>query len=418
MQKHILAIGAILFSTAIFVAGNGLLGLVIPARAHFAGFSELAIGLIGSAYFAGFVSGCFAGPRLLERVGHIRLFAIGAGVAAASTLVQSLVMSEFTWCLTRALFGFAAANMYMVIESWLNERATNEVRGRIFSSYLIVNFSSLIVGQMLYSTARVESSALFSFCAIAYSLCLVPVCMTRLPQPMRVSVPVLRPLRIYRMAPVGIVGCIAVGLANGAIWTLAPVYALGHGFNKGWLSLFMSLFTLGGALIQLPLGRFSDRMDRRVIIALVCAVSASLGAWIALAGHASRSELLLLITFFGFSALPLYGLTVAHTNDRIAREDFIEASAALLMLSSLASVIGPPVAAIVIGYAGIGALFFYTAVIHATMAAFTLFRLRIKDAPTDAHRDRFEASPALAQASPVSAELDPRSPETSNRVAA
>ena len=407
MQRTIVAIGAILFSTAIFVAGNGLVGLLIPARAHFAGFSELAIGLIGSAYYAGFVSGCFAGTRLLERVGHIRLFAIGAGVAAASTLAQSMFPSEVVWSLMRGLFGFAAANMYMVIESWLNERATNEVRGRIFSFYLIVNFTSIILGQMLYSTARVESAALFSLCAIAYSLCLIPVCLTRLPQPMSVRVPAVRPLRIYRIAPVGIAGCIAVGLANGAIWTLAPVYALDHGFAKGWLSLFMSLFTLGGALIQVPLGRFSDRMDRRLIIASVCSVSAALGATIALIGHANRFELLGLITLFGFSALPLYGLTVAHTNDRIAREDFIEASAALLMLSSLASVVGPPVAAIVMGYAGAASLFLYTATVHAAMGIFTMVRLRIKDAPASEHRGAFE--PVPQQSSPAASELDPRS---------
>ena len=307
----------------------------------------------------------------------------------------------------RGSFGFAAANMYMVIESWLNERATNEVRGRIFSSYLIVNFSSIILGQMLYSTARVESAALFSLCAIAYSLCLIPVCLTRLPQPISVRVPAVRPMRIFRMAPVGIAGCIAVGLANGAIWTLAPVYALDHGFAKGWLSLFMSLFTLGGALIQLPLGRFSDRMDRRVIIASVCAVSAGLGATIALAGHASRPELLGLVTLFGFSALPLYGLTVAHTNDRIAREDFIEASAALLMLSSLASVIGPPVAAAVMGYAGTASLFLCTATVHAAMAVFTVVRLRIKDAAPSAHHAAYK--PVPQQSSPIASELDPRS---------
>ena len=415
MHKHILSIGTILLSTAVFVAGNGLLGLLIPARGHIAGFSALAIGLIGSAYFAGFVSGCFAGTRLLTRVGHIRLFAIGAGLAAACTLIQSMFLSAPVWSLMRVLFGFAAANMYMVIESWLNERASNENRGRIFAAYLVVNFSSLVVGQMLYATGRVESGALFSLSAIAYSLCLVPVCLTRLPQPMSVRVPALRPFRIYRQAPVGIVGCIAVGLANGAIWTLAPVYALGHGFSKGWLSLFMSLFTLGGALIQLPLGRFSDRMDRRVIIALVCTLSAILGAWIALTVQATREELLILVTLFGFTALPLYGLTVAHTNDRIAREDFIEASASLLMLSSLASVLGPPIAAVMMGRFGIGALFLYTATIHASMAVFTLWRLQARDAPAETHRDRFE--PAPSEATPVSAELDPRSPETAHRAA-
>jgi len=415
MRKQILSIGAILFSMAIFIVGNGLVGLLIPARAHLSGFSDLSIGLIGSAYFAGFVSGCFMGPGLLARTGHIRLFAIGAGLAAATTLVQSMTMSAFVWMLMRTIFGFAAANIYMVIESWLNDRATNEIRGRIFSAYLIINFSSLIFGQMLYATARAESAALFSLCAIAYSLCLIPVCLTRLSQPTAASVPMLRPLRLYRLAPVGVIGCVAVGLANGAIWTLAPVYALNHGLAKGWLSLFMSVFTLGGALIQFPLGRFSDRMDRRVIIATVCLISALLGVTIALSGNMGWTKLFVLITLFGFSALPLYGLTVAHTNDRIAREDFVEASATLLMVSSLASVVGPLIAAVAIEFGGSGSLFLYTAVIHSSMAMFTFYRLRIKDSPAT-HHDRFE--PLVEQSSPALATLDPRSPETPDQAAA
>jgi len=416
MRKQIFSVAAILFSMAIFIVGNGLVGLLIPARAHLSGFSDFSIGLIGSAYFAGFVTGCFAGPNLLARVGHVRLFAIGAGFAAATTLVQSMALSEIVWCLTRALFGFAAANIYMVIESWLNDRASNEIRGRIFSAYLIVNFSSLILGQMLYATSRVESASLFSLCAIAYSLCLIPVCMTRLPQPVAETIPILRPMRFYKLAPVGIVACIAVGLANGAIWTLAPVYALNHGFTKGWLSVFMSVFTLGGALIQVPLGRFSDRLDRRTIIAAVCVVSAALGAAIAFWHSATRWELLLLMACFGMSVLPLYGLTVAHTNDRLPREDFVEASATLLMLSSFASVVGPPVAAIIIGLAGAGTLFLYTAAIHTAMAVFTLVRLRVKEAaPAELH-DRF--APMAQQASPVAAELDPRSAESAGQVAA
>src|ERR1700722_2199901 len=152
MRKQILSVTAILLSVLIFLMGNGLLGTLLPVRAHIAGFSDLAIGLIGSGYFAGFVLGCFMGPRLLERVGHSRTFAVAAGLAAAATLAQSLMVDEPAWIGLRALFGFAAANLYMVIESWLNDRATNQTRGRILSAYLTVNFSGLIIGQWLFTT--------------------------------------------------------------------------------------------------------------------------------------------------------------------------------------------------------------------------------------------------------------------------
>ena len=185
MKPQLSSIAAILLSTLIFLVGNGLLGTLIPVRAHLEGFSTLAIGVIGSAYFAGFVLGCFTGPRWLARVGHIRTFAVCAGIAAAATLLQSMLVGVFAWIAMRALFGFAAANMYMVLESWLNDRAGNESRGRIFAAYLSVNFGGLLIGQLLFATSRPQSFMLFSLATIFYALCLIPVGLTQSPQPAR-----------------------------------------------------------------------------------------------------------------------------------------------------------------------------------------------------------------------------------------
>jgi MFS family permease len=409
MRKQLLAIGAILFSTSLYIAGNGLVGVLIPVRAHLDGFSNLSLGIIGSFYFAGFVVGCFAGPQLLARVGHSRSFAIGAGISAATILLQSMFVSELVWTLLRGAFGVAAACIYMVIESWLNDRASNENRGRVFSTYLMVNFISIIAGQMLFATGNPASFVLFNLSAVFYALCLVPMGLTQLPQPHAAHVPRLRPLRLYGISPVGVVGCIAVGFANSAVWTLAPVYAQAHDLNKGWIAIFMSVFTLGGALIQLPLGRWSDRIDRRVISAAVCVLACLLGLALATFGGAHRWTILPLIFCFGAVALPLYGLSVAHTNDRIPRQDFVETSATLLLINSTASVFGPTLAALAMGWAGTSTLFLYSAAIHAAMAIFTLVRISLRDEPANAHREPYEPQPQ--QATLATAEFDPRNPE-------
>jgi MFS family permease len=409
MMSKLSSITAILFTTLIFLVGNGLLGTLIPVRAHLEGFSTLAIGVIGSAYFAGFVVGCFTGPRWLTRVGHVRTFAVCAGIAAAATLMQSILISITAWIAMRALFGFAAANMYMVLESWLNDRAGNETRGRIFASYLSVNFAGLLIGQMLFATARPQSFVLFSVATIFYALCLIPVGLTQLKQPTPAPVPVLRPLRLFRISPVGVAGCIAVGLANNALWTLAPVYAQSRGLSSGWIALFMCAFTIGGTLVQVPVGRLSDRMDRRYVIAATCALAAAAGIAIALFMSNGRGMMLWSIAGFGVLVLPLYGLSVAHANDRIPREDFVESSATLLLINSLASVLGPTLAAGVMDAFGTQALFFFTAAVHLAMMGFTVVRLRQKEAPGSEHREKFEPLPH--QASPTSAELDPRGPD-------
>ncbi|MDE2134836.1 MAG: MFS transporter [Alphaproteobacteria bacterium] len=409
MIPQLASVAAILSSTLIFLVGNGLLGTLIPVRAHLEGFSTLAIGVIGSAYFAGFVVGCFTGPRWLARVGHVRTFMVCAGIAAAATLLQSILISVPAWIAMRALFGFAAANMYMVLESWLNDRAGNETRGRIFASYLSVNFAGLLIGQLLFATSRSESFVLFSLATIFYALCMIPVGLTQLKQPAPAPIPVLRPLRLFRISPVGVAGCIAVGLANNAIWTLAPVYAQSHGLSSGWIALFMCAFTIGGTLVQVPVGRLSDRTDRRYIIAAICVLAAAAGIAIALFVGNGRGLMLLSIAGFGVLMLPLYGLSVAHANDRIPREAFVESSATLLLINSLAAVLGPTIAAGVMDAFGAQALFFFTASVHLAMTVFTVVRLRQKEAPGTEHREKFKPLPN--QASPTSLELDPRGPE-------
>jgi MFS family permease len=409
MRKQLYSVGAILASVLILLMGSGLLGTVTPVRAHIAGFSDLLIGIIGSAYYVGFVAGCFIGPRLLARVGHSRTFAVAAALSAVTPLMQSLDFSAASWIFARMVFGFAAASLYMAVESWLNDRATPDTRGRIFAAYMTVNYLGLVLGQWLYTAGHPGSYSLFSLSAIFYALCLIPVGLTRLPQPKPVDVPRLNPLRMFRIAPVGVAGCIAVGFANAAVWTLAPVYAHDHHLTKGLLAAFMNAFTLGGALIQMPIGRLSDHFDRRKII--LCVSLAAIAAGLALAAFGGRGPVwaLCLVAVFGITNLPLYGLSVAHANDRLPREMFVESSATLLMLNALAAVIGPVVAAMVTSRFNIAWLFVYTAAIHVAFSGFVLVRLFMKSPAPEETRDRYE--PMTEAGTAISIELDPRAAE-------
>ena len=290
MAPQLYSIGAILLSTAFLLLGNGLIGTLTPVRAHLEGFSNMAIGAMGSFYYLGFVVGCFVGPRLLARVGHIRTFAVAAALTAATVLLQPIFTLPAMWFADRAVFGSLAAIVYMAIESWLNDRATNETRGRILSAYVIVNLGCLTLGQWLLLAAPPMGYQLFSLAAVLYIFCVVPMGLTHLPQPAPQPHPVLRVMRLARMAPVGIAGVVTVGLANAAFWTLAPVYAQSLGFSTFGVALFMSAFILGGTAIQFPLGRFSDRLDRRWIIAAICAAASVGGVALALLGHVSAEH--------------------------------------------------------------------------------------------------------------------------------
>ena len=251
MRRQIAAVAAILFSTALFIMGNGLLGVLIPVRGHLAGFSNLALGVIGSAYFAGFVIGCFAGPRLAApRRPQPHLRGRRRHFGAASALLQSMFVSRIRLDrAARRFSAFAAACIYMVIESWLNDRATNETRGRIFSAYLTVNFSGLIDRtDAVRHRQAVESFALFSLSAIFYALCLIPMGLTRLPQP--------HAAQVSRLASAAPFPRVAGRRRSAASPSVSPTARCGrwrrstrrtHGLNKGWLAIFMSVLHASAA---------------------------------------------------------------------------------------------------------------------------------------------------------------------------
>lgn len=412
MGSQLFSIGAILLSTAFLLVGNGLMGTLTPLRASLDGFSGIAIGAMGSFYYGGFVIGCFAGPRLLARVGHIRTFAVAAALTAATVLLQALFTEPVVWFLVRGAFGICAACVFMALESWLNDRATNETRGRVLSAYVTVNLSCLLLGQWLLLAAPPSGFELFSLAAIVYIFCIVPVGLTRLPQPAPQAVPRFRILQLAQRAPVGVAGVITVGLANGAFWTLAPVYAQSLGFSTFGIALFMSAFILGGALIQIPLGRYSDRLDRRSIAAIACGSASVGGVALALLGRTGASMPGLLYPFalfFGSAMLPLYSVSIAHTNDRMQRSEFVEASASLLLVNGLASVAGPILAALVTAHFGQPTLFFYTASVHLAMTGFALWRMTRAEGVPGEKREHYVSVPQLS--SPQSLELDPRGPE-------
>ena len=408
MTSQLTSIAAILVSTALFLMGSGLIGTLTPLRAHLEGFSDIAVGALGASYFAGFVGGCFAGPKLVANVGHIRVFAVAAVVAASTLLAMALVPSAFAWFSFRALMGVCMAGLYLAVESWLNDRATNGTRGRLFAAYISVNLLALLAGQWLLVAAPPESFQLFSVGALLYCLCVVPIGLTRLPPPQPRPAPQLDLSRIFQLSPVGAAGCLTVGLANGAFWTLAPIYAVSLGFSTRELALFMSVFIAGGAIVQWPLGRASDVMDRRWIIAITCTGASVCGLLLGLLGWLLIRvpfAFYIVVFLFGALMLPLYSLSVAHANDRLPKTEFVEVSAGLLMINASTSIVGPLLAAFMIATAGPYSLFLYTALAHAAMAFYAFTRMQIREpAPV-------ETRPAFAPAppgSPASVALDPR----------
>jgi len=372
-------ISALLLSVALLLSGNGLQGTLLPIRAGMESFTTPDIGVLGSAYYIGFALGCLYGSRILARAGHIRTFTAMAAVASAVALAHALVVQPWFWWIARASTGFCFAVLFMCIESWLNERATKETRGTVLSIYLIINLTVITAGQLMIMLYDPADWPLFALASILVSLAAVPVALSASPAPPQVQATTVRVWNIYRISPVGFAGCVTVGLANGAFWSLGPSFAQQNGLDISGVAVFMSATVIAGAMGQWPLGRASDRFDRRNVMALACACAGLAGAALASNLLITAGQFLVASCLFGFFAFPVYTIVVAHTNDHVSDGTFVEVSGGLLLLFAAGAVAGPLVASLLMSLVGPGGLYTFTALVHAGMAAFCLYRIHRRE---------------------------------------
>jgi len=386
MRTALAPVTALLLSVALLLMGNGLQGTLLPVRAQIESFSAIDIGVLGSAYFLGFGAGCFFGPHLVRRSGHIRTFTAMVALASTTALLHALFLSPFIWWPSRALTGFCFAVLYMVIESWLNEKSTNENRGFVFSAYTIINLTVITLGQIMLTADEPGGFALFALASILVSLAALPVALTRAQAPAPIASVRIRVGRLYRLSPVGVVGCLAVGLANSSFWALGPVFGQGEAIDTAKVALFMSTVVIAGAVGQWPLGHLSDRMDRRKVIILTALGAAVAGVAIVLLSFFWPPGVTFAAFLFGFFAFPLYALSVAHMNDFVEPDGYVEAAGGLLLVFATGAVAGPLIASAVVRFFGIESLFGYTAAVHLMIAAFAAYRMQIRaPAPEEEH---------------------------------
>ena len=258
---------SLLRGTAFLLAASGLHGLLLPLRGQAEGFSTASLGLLGTAWAGGFVTGCFFAPRLVRRVGHVRAFGAFAASGAIVALMTGLLIDQYAWIVLRAFTGFTMAGSFMVIESWLNEKATNENRGTVFGLYMMVTYASIMAGQMIVAAGDVRQASLFMVAGIFFCLSLIPTAVSSAATPKPLEDVSLDLKGLYANSPVAFAGCLLIGVANGAWGTLGAVYGARIGISTAEIALMMSLVVVAGAVMQLPAGRLSDMTDRRYVLA-------------------------------------------------------------------------------------------------------------------------------------------------------
>ncbi len=340
-MQAIIAISTLLIGMAVILIGNGLLGILLGTRGALAGFSAATMGLIMSGYFLGFILGTFWVPRLIRRVGHIRLFAAVASMASVIAMAHGLWVDAGFWFFLRLLSGVCVVGLYISIESWLNQQSSNEQRGHIFSVYMTMTMVGLGIGQFMLLAGDPMDLNLFAVAAIFLSIGLIPVALTRVAEPTMGQPSRLTIGQLYGISPLGTVGVVLAGLGSGAFWGLGPVFGQKIGLPSLGIAMYTGMTILGGVLFIWPVGKFSDSRERRKVLLWVCLV-ASLMATASWALLLISWEWMLLGAFaYGAFAFSIYGLSVAHTNDYLDHSQMLEATTGMQLLWGLGATVGP-----------------------------------------------------------------------------
>ncbi|OLP61886.1 MFS transporter [Xaviernesmea oryzae] len=416
----------LMLSTFLMMIGFGLAGYVVPIRSLAEGWSTLTISLIATGYTLGFTLSCVVTPVFVRRVGHVRVFAALVTLLSVAILLCGLVVDWRAWIVFRATLGFAMSGSYLVIESWLNERVTNDNRGMLFSLYLITTMIGTVAGQYLVPLGDAKTPVLFMVCGVIFSLALLPTALSTSPTPAAPSRANFNLTGLFRRSPVAVIGSLLAGAMSGAWFNLGGVFAKQIGLSTTQGATLLASLLIGSALSQIPIGRASDRMDRRKVMVACGAIGLVSCLAMLLLSPAGAPTVYVVGACVGAMVFPIYALNVAHANDLAEPDDYVSVSSGMMITYGLGTVSGPLMVGPAMDRFGPNALFVMLGLYFLAYGGYAAWRiLRRQEAEGLVSKTEFQANTvptpgldvaaAMSQPPPL---IEPRDGEADDATAA
>lgn len=364
----------LLLGIMLLLVGNGMQGTLLGIRGGYEQISTDHMAVVMSGYFAGFLLGSRMVPGMIQRVGHVRVFAALGSLISAVLILYAAVPNWIVWSLLRVLIGFSFSGVYITAESWLNASTTNENRGQAMSAYMIVQMIGLVSAQFLINFGDPGGFMLFIVPSVLVSLAFTPILLSAQPAPAFGALKRMSFKRLYQVSPLGCIGIFVMGGVFSALLGMTSVWGTVKGMSVRDISAIVAAVYLGGLVAQFPIGWLSDRMDRRLLI-LQLLVLGVLAIALQLLLDPGIWGTLIVAGIAGGVANPVYALLLAHTNDYLDADDMAAASAGLLFLNGLGAVGGPLIVGRMMSVIGPNGFWIYILLLMAALAAYTAWRM-------------------------------------------
>ncbi|HEY2617915.1 MAG TPA: MFS transporter [Acetobacteraceae bacterium] len=405
-------IGTLVVATSAIQLANGFFGTFISLRVATEEFGATMAGLVLSSFFAGFTLGAVRCGQIIERIGHIRAYAAFCGLVVAATAAMPLWIGAWPWLALRAVIGFGCSGIFVTTESWLNAKARPSERGRVFSVYMVGTFVALAVGQLLIGRVEIATAGPFNAIVTLFAVALVMVSTTRAEPPRTTAAATLPYGELSRAAPVAVAGCAVSGLVSSAFYSLVPAWMQGESIDRATIALFMLVAVLGGLVFQVPIGRLSDRFDRRIVLAALSLGFAGAALALVLLPH-SRAVVLTMAALLGGFMSTLYPVCVAFAHDRMPADRVVAVSGRLILVSGIGSVIGPLAGTALMARFDIDGVFYFMAAVAVLLAVVAVAGSMTGPAPLHLERPFEILAPqaALLAHDPLGVSDKPSSPD-------
>jgi MFS family permease len=396
---------ALLLGVMLLMVGNGVQGTLLGVRGAIEGFSTFQMSIVMSAYFAGFLVGSRAAPELIRRVGHVRVFAALGSLISAMLVLYAVAPNWIAWSLMRVVMGFCFAGVYVTAESWLNNAATNETRGQTLSAYMIVQMVGIIASQALLNVGDAAGYLLFVLPSVLVSLAFTPILLSASPAPVFETTKPMSFRHLFTVSPLGCMGMFLMGGVYSSTFGMASVWGTLAGLSIAQISMFVAAIYFGGMVFQYPLGRLSDKMDRRRLILLLAGVGVAVMALPSVTQPGFEVLLVIAILIGGISN-PVYALLIAHTNDYLDPTDMAAASGGLLFINGLGAIAGPLITGWMMGLVGPRGFFLYIGILLLLLTLYAAWRTTRRPAPAVQDTGNFATISPNASALAVEAVLE------------
>ena len=408
------------------IIAHGLQGNLLGVRAVLENFNIIATGALMSGYFIGYFLGANIVPNLVSKVGHIRVFAAFASMASLSILIHAIIVNPYIWILGRFVTGFSIISIFVVVESWLNDRATNKTRGKVLSIYMMITFIGLGVGMLLLNVSNPKNYEPFILVSLLLSIALIPILLTKRKPPIFKKISSIKIKELYKISPLATVSMFCTGFIHPAIFTLGAVYGALMNFSLLEISLFLFLITVSGAIFQWPIGYLSDRFDRRIILiittllgsafAILCFLTVSESPdfmslstnWKITIMHIKNQKILfyIFISLYAGMSLPLFSLNLAYINDFLPKEKFVSAGAGMQIIFGVSAMVAPFICSFFMKNLGPNGLFIFLFIFHGAIGLFGVYRMTRRSSDEIVNNDN-TFTPLPRNITPVGIQLDP-----------